>query len=278
MGDSRTEGPGRRARRRRRKGSRARRAGPGLLPRRIAPRARDGRAVRIPPWARPRGRPDRDLRGCGRRRRRDGGAHRLPRSRRRSGRCRHAAEGDGETRRDAPSRGGGGLAPTGDGGATAARLRAAAAAVAASAARATKAARRSLANGRRRAAEVAEELPRLLPPAPAAPKSVTGLRGDWRLRQAQALNAAAPPRGARDAGATPRSPTGGRSRSIARPPTASARGFPSRPSRSQRRGSTRRRPWGRAQAAAALLHEVWGLDRRGTGPDESRSAPPPRRP
>ncbi len=81
-----------------------------------------------------------------------------------------------------------GLAPTGDGGATAARLRAAAAAVAASAARATKAARRSLANGRRRAAEVAEELPRLLPPAPAAPKSVTGLRGDWRLRQAQALN------------------------------------------------------------------------------------------
>ena len=42
--------------------------------------------------------------------------------------------------------------------------------------------------GRRRAAEVADELPRLVPAAPAAPKAVAGLRADWRLRQAQALN------------------------------------------------------------------------------------------
>ena len=49
---------------------------------------------------------------------------------------------------------------------------------------------RALGHGRVRAAAVAADLPRLLPPAPAAPRQVVQLRLEWRLRQAQQLNRA----------------------------------------------------------------------------------------
>src|SRR5829696_4247477 len=47
---------------------------------------------------------------------------------------------------------------------------------------------RALGHGRVRAAAVAADLPKLLPPAPAAPRQVAQLRLEWRLRQAQQLN------------------------------------------------------------------------------------------
>jgi tetratricopeptide (TPR) repeat protein len=54
--------------------------------------------------------------------------------------------------------------------------------------RAAQEAQRAFGHGKVRAAAVAADLPKHLPPAPAAPRPVAQLRLDWRLRQAQQLN------------------------------------------------------------------------------------------